>query len=307
MRAVITGATGAIGTALVKELIANGDKVLVLLRRGSARKDRIPEHSLVEAAECSLNEYEGYMPAGDEKYDVFYHLAWAGTTGPYRNDWYLQNLNVKYALDAAGLASRLGCGRFIGIGSQAEYGRADGILRPDTPVHPENGYGIAKLAAGLMTREYSHQLNMLHNWVRVLSIYGPGDGDQSLIMTAVNRFRDNAYAEFTKGEQMWDYLSSTDAASALRLMGISGIDGKTYVLGSGKTAKLRDYIEAIRSEINPDAEAAYGAIPYSEKQVMHLQADITDLKDDLGWEPRISFRSGIREIINWMDSENKRE
>ena len=299
-RAVITGATGAIGTALIRELIENQVEVLVLFREGSARKDRIPVHPLVKASACSLDGYDSFAQTGDFAYDVFYHLAWNGTTGPQRNDWYLQNQNVKYALDAVALASRLGCRRFIGIGSQAEYGRVDGILGPDTPACPETGYGIAKLAAGLMTREYARQLGMVHHWVRVLSVYGPGDGSQSLVMTAIREFMEGSGAKFTKGEQDWDYLNSADAARALYRMGWRGVDGRTYVLGGGKSAKLRDYIEVIRQEVNPEAFALYGAVPYSDRQVMHLEADISDLRADLGWEPAIGFREGIRALLREM-------
>ena len=63
----------------------------------------------------------------------------------------LQNNNVKYALQAVKAAKELGCTRFVGAGSQAEYGRVEGTLTPDTPAFPENGYGIAKLCAGQMT------------------------------------------------------------------------------------------------------------------------------------------------------------
>ena len=304
MKAVITGATGAIGGALIRELLNRGDEILVLYREGSSRNGRILSHPNIKTAACSLDAYENFTWEGDSDYDVFYHLAWNGTTGPFRNDWHLQNRNVAWALDAVKLASRLGCRHFIGVGSQAEYGRVEGLLRPDTPVHPENGYGIAKLSAGWMTREYAHELGLAHNWVRVLSVYGPGDGGQSLVMSAIRSFREDGKASFTRGEQVWDYLNSADAARALGMIGACGkssrlqdIDGKTYVLGSGRPARLRDYIEIIRQEAAPGAEALYGAVPYAKKQVMHLEADISDLKADFGWKPEIDFREGIRAIL----------
>ena len=222
MKAVITGATGAIGGALIRELLNRGDEILVLYREGSSRNGRILSHPNIKTAACSLDAYENFTWEGDSDYDVFYHLAWNGTTGPFRNDWHLQNRNVAWALDAVKLASRLGCRHFIGVGSQAEYGRVEGLLRPDTPVHPENGYGIAKLSAGWMTREYAHELGLAHNWVRVLSVYGPGDGGQSLVMSAIRSFREDGKASFTKGEQVWDYLNSADAARALRMIGACG-------------------------------------------------------------------------------------
>lgn len=87
--------------------------------------------------ETDLSEISRLSQLINDKYDVFYHLAWAGTTGKARNDMYLQNENIKFTLDAVELASKLGCKVFIGAGSQAEYGRYEGRLTPDTPVFPE--------------------------------------------------------------------------------------------------------------------------------------------------------------------------
>ena len=232
-----------------------------------------------------------------KNYDVFYHFAWAGTTGAARNDMYLQNQNVRYALDAVAAAKRFGCQLFIGAGSQAEYGRVEGLLRPDTPTFPEMGYGIGKLCAGQMTREYAHQLGMEHIWVRILSVYGPNDGTQSMVMSTILKLKNGEVPEFTKGEQLWDYLYSGDAANAFRLLGEKGCDGKVYVLGSGKARPLAEYIKDIKNSVNAKAEIALGAIPYGKKQVMHLQADVTQLKQDTGWENITSFREGIRRII----------
>lgn len=117
---------------------------------------------------------------------------------------YLQNKNVKYALDAVGVAKRFGYKKFIGARSQAEYGRFGGKLRPDTQTFPEMRYGYAKLCAGQMTREYAHQIGLEHNWVRILSVYGPNDYAQSMVMSAINKLQNGKIPQFTKGGQMWD-------------------------------------------------------------------------------------------------------
>ena len=69
-----------------------------------------------------------------------------------RNDMITQVKNIQYTLDAVHVARMSGCKVFIGTGSQAEYGRVDTALKPDTPCFPENGYGMAKLCAGQMSR-----------------------------------------------------------------------------------------------------------------------------------------------------------
>lgn len=296
-RAVITGATGAVGTALIEELIKNNIEVLALCRKGSPRNSHILDSPLVTKINCDLTDLKSIQNYTQKSYDVFYHFAWAGTTGAARNDIHMQNKNVEYSLDAVEAAKRFGCHTFIGAGSQAEYGRVDGVLKPDTPTFPEMGYGIAKLCAGQMTREHTHQLGMKHIWVRILSVYGTNDCVQSMVMSTIDKLKVGEVPQFTKGEQMWDYLYSGDAARAFRLVGEKGIDGKVYVLGSGKARPLKEYIEIIRNVVAPGARIALGARPYGAKQVMYLQADISELTEDTGWKPVTEFKQGIKQIV----------
>ena len=299
-RAIITGATGAVGTALTMKLISEGVEVLVLSRKDSKRNGNIPEDPLLTVAYCSLDEMSEFQNMTGKEYDVFYHLAWMGTTGEDRNNFELQNRNVKYALDAAALARRFGCHSFVGAGSQAEYGRAEGKLMPDTPTAPETAYGMAKLCAGQMTRAYAHQLGMRHLWVRILSVYGPCDQSGSMVMSTIEKLKKGETPEFTRGEQMWDYLYSCDAARALYSLGEKGVDGKTYVLGSGSARPLREYIETIRDICAPGAPLGIGAIPYQRNQVMYLCADISELRKDTGWSPEVTFEEGIRNLfLTW--------
>lgn len=302
IRAIITGATGAVGMALIQELVENQIETHIFCRKDSAKNRRIPEHPLITIRYCDLEELAEVQNDTGKVFDVFYHLAWAGTTGKERENLYMQNLNVKYALDAVGAAKRFGCRVFIGAGSQAEYGNTNLVLKSDTPTFPRSGYGYAKLCAGQMSRDYAVQLGMKHIWVRILSIYGPYDGAKSMIMDTVDKLQKGITPQFTEGCQMWDYLFSRDAAKAFRLIGETDITEKTYVLGSGRAMPLRDFIEEIRDMIAPEKELEFGAIPYGENQVMHLCADISELTRDTGWLPETKFVDGMRTIIQ---EENK--
>lgn len=296
-RAIITGATGSIGTALINELIEKGIEVLVFCREGSVRNNNIPKSDLVTLKYCALNNLKTVKNDTGKTYDVFYHFAWAGTTGAERNDMFLQNKNVEHSLDAVSAAKEFGCHTFIGAGSQAEYGRVNDVLKPDTPAFPENGYGMAKLCAGQMTREYAHMLGMRHIWVRILSVYGK-QTTTDLISYAIKSLKDKLPVNCTKGEQIWDYLYSKDAATAFIAVAEKGIDGKIYPLGSGEGKQLREYIQEIRSIINPNAVINYGARPYGQREVMHLVADTTELCKDTGWKPQHTFVDGIRGMLN---------
>ncbi len=223
-----------------------------------------------------------------------------GTVGLGRNDMDTQILNIQYTIDAVRIASELQASVFIGAGSQAEYGRYDGPLHSSTPCVPENGYGMAKLCAGQMSREECRKLGIVHIWPRILSVYGPHDGASSMIISTIQKLLNSEKPSFTAGEQIWDYLYAEDAAAALYKMALYGKDGETYPLGSGQKRLLRDYIIILRDIIDPDLPLGIGDLPYSEKQIMHLEADISRLKADTGFAPETDFQTGIRKTIDWV-------
>lgn len=297
-KAVITGATGSVGHALIDKLVAEGVEVTVLYRKESQRANTIPEGEHIKKICCSLDEMKYFAPS-ESDFDVFYHLAWAGTTGAARNDADLQLKNIEYTLDAVELAKRMGCRKFVGAGSQAEYGLCDKPLTPKTPTFPFTGYGMAKLAAGQLSRLKCRSLKMEHSWIRILSVYGKYDAENSVIKTAVKKFKSNEAAEFSKGEQLWDFLSARDAASAFYLVGNDSRHSESvYCLGSGNSAPLREYIETIHRLCKSSSKTDFGAIPYSENQIMFLQADISELTRDTGFRPETSFEAGIKELLD---------
>ncbi len=301
-RAIITGATCGIGISLIKRLTENGMEVLALCRKDSKRNVNIPSSKLVTIKYCGLDELCDIVNDTGKEYDVFYHFGW-NTARSRRNDFYSQCDNIRYAIDAVAAAAKFGCKTFIGAGSQAEYGRVEGTLLSSTPAFPENGYGIAKLAAGEFTREFAHSLGMKHVWGRIVSTYGPYEGGEgkSMITSVVTKMMAGEAMEFTKGEQMWDYLYNGDAAEAFALLGDRGIDGKVYVIGSGTARQLKDIIYEIADFFGTRGLVKLGALPYADKQVMYLKADVSELTKDTGWTPHTSLKEGVGEIVKHIN------
>ncbi len=295
--AVVTGPTGAIGTALCRELAQQGIRVIAVCRPGSPRAAAVPSHPLISVAYCDVSELSK-LPDMIGKADAFYHFAWAHTIGEGRNDMSAQIDNIRCTIDAVRCAHALGCKVFIGAGSQAEYGRVEGVLTPATPCNPENGYGIAKLCAGQMSRIEAQKLGLDHVWARILSVYGPGDGPATMVSSVIAQLLEKKKPALTAGIQQWDYLYSGDAAAAFRLLAQHGVSGRTYVLGGGSARPLKDYIEILRDAIDPSLPLGLGEIPYGPLQVMHLEADISQLTQDTGFVPQMPFEQGIRETIN---------
>lgn len=301
--AVVTGPTGAIGTALCRNLLDRGMTVYAVCRPGSPRAAALPESENLHKVDCDAADYAS-LPGKVGQADAFFHFAWAHTIGPGRNDMPAQIDNIRYTIDAVRAAAALGCQVFVGAGSQAEYGRVEGLLEPDTPANPENGYGMAKLCAGLMSRTEAAALGVDHVWARVLSVYGPHDGPATMISGTIRSLLAGECPPLTQGEQKWDYLYSADAAEAFVRMAISGRSGAVYPLGSGQARPLKEYILALRNAIDPALPLGFGQVPYGPKQVMHLQADIGSLTRDTGFVPGTGFEEGIRKTIEWVRKEN---
>lgn len=297
--AVITGPTGAIGTALCGLLAHKKIRVFAAVRPGSARIQHLGTMKGVEVVECDSAVLR-CLPEIIGTADVLYHFSWTKTTGNGRNDMDSQIRNIQYTLDACRAASALGCQVFIGAGSQAEYGRVDHALTADTPCFPENGYGMAKLCAGEMSRIECQKLGLDHIWPRFLSVYGPYDGENALIPILIRKLLNGERMSLTAGKQIWDYLYADDAAEALFRMALYGKNGAVYPVGSGEVRPLKDYLETLRDSIDTSLPLGFGEVPYSGKQVMHLEADLSALIKDTGFKPKTDFETGIRKTIEYF-------
>lgn len=310
--AVITGGTGVTGNALVKYLLQQNIEVTALIRPDSFRRHFLPQsHPKLILIECGMEDYNTIDKSLPQKsYDAFFHLAWDGSAGKQkvgnRNNFKLQNQNVSYALDAVELCHKLCCPVFVMTGSQAEYGRRDVPITEDMEKHPENGYGMAKLCAEGMTRILCREHGIRHVWPILFSIYGPCDATESLIDTSIRGLLKGRTLPYTKGEQLWDYLYSYDAAKALLLLAEYGRDGETYHVASGSVRPLYEYIELMYQTVAPDLKPRLGELKYSENQTMFLGADISKLRNATGFWPEYTFEQGIHRIQEEICHENMR-
>ncbi|MDO5851197.1 MAG: NAD(P)-dependent oxidoreductase [Methanobacteriaceae archaeon] len=302
MKAVITGATGMIGSTLINILLKKNIEVIAIIRPNSKKIKNIPKSDKIKIVECdlsNLNSLSTKLPSCN----YFFHFGWISPAGINRNNPELQLKNVQYVLDAVKLAKAIGCESFIGAGSQAEYGLKNEILSKDTSINPVNSYGIAKYTAGKLSRILANDLNIKHVWARVLSVYGPKDNNYTLIMSCIDSILNNKSFDTTKGEQMWDYIYSEDCAKAFYNLAVNGKNGEVYTIGSGKVRPLKKYILTIKNNINPDFNLGIGNLDYSPNQVMYLCADISNLQKDTGFVPEISFEDGIKKTIKWYKKE----
>ena len=125
-----------------------------------------------------------------------------------------------------------------------------------------------------------------------------------MVISSLRKMIRGEEALFTKGEQEWDYLYSGDAANAMYLIAQKGVGNKIYVIGSGKTRKLMDYINVMEQKVTPAVRPVLGAVPYADKQVMYLCADISELAEDTGFAPEVDFEDGIEKTIRYVKDTN---
>lgn len=306
-RIFITGPTGAVGIALIDVFIRKKFEIVAICRKNSKRINHIPKHNSVKVIECDMAEINGLSEEKLGNGEYFFHLAWAGTSGEERNNLELQLSNVQYTIDCIRLAHRLKCKKFIGTGSQAEYGKKNEKLTTDLVMNPFTGYGAGKLCASYMGSIEAHKLGIAFNWVRVLSVYGPYDGMHTLVMSLIKKLSNDEDVELTEGIQTWDYLYSDDAAKALCMIAEKGLEGRTYVLGSGIGRPLREYIETIARIVPNHSKLLWGKIPYTEQTIMYLCASREEIYRDIGFCPETDFEVGILKTYQWYRGVNTYE
>lgn len=297
-KVIITGATGMIGLNLINYLLNKDIEITAIVRPNSKRNNILPNNTNLKIVECDLADIQNANIAKDN-YDVLFHLAWVGTTGESRNNVDMQFKNIEYTLNTIKLAEKVGARKIVGAGSQAEYGRVEGKLSPNTKTNPETAYGTAKLCAGHMGKILAEQLGIDFVWTRILSIYGEYDNTGTMVMSSIISMINGQVPKYTKAEQIWDYLYVGDVSKAMYLIGEKAKHGQVYCIGSGTVKPLYEYINIIKNEINSELKIKFGDIPYAKNQVMHLCADISDLTKDTGFNPEISFEEGIRRTIKW--------
>jgi UDP-glucose 4-epimerase len=300
MRIFVTGATGFLGSYLVRELLDRGHDIGVLLRRNSHTwriEDLLPQ---LEALTGSLDDVEELRSVLENfKPECILHLAWEGTGNSDRNRA-IQARNIYRTVELAAIGADLGVKSFIGAGSQAEYGPYQRAIYETDATKPTTLYGKAKLAAGDMAADVLRQFGVRFAWLRVFSTYGPKDSEQWLIPSMIKSLREKRRVSLTLCEQLWGFLHAEDAASAFRAVAEEEAASGVYNLGSPDAPPLRETVNLLRDLIDPAAELGFGDLPYRPDQVMVLKAN-TDRLSALGWRPRVPLLLGLRNTVDWYN------
>jgi len=300
-RILVTGAGGFVGAAVVRAALAAGHDPIALVRTPGAARLAGLDIPIHVAPLSDQDRVAAVLRMA--KPDIVVHAAWEGVSGSDRaGDIQLDNIRAACALADAAIAA--GASRFVGIGSQAEYGRLDRrIVETDLP-NPTMLYGAAKLAACHLVRQRCEAAAIGFAWLRLFAAYGPGDNPNWLIPSVTAELLARRAPRTSPGTQRWDYLHIDDvAAGTLAAAASAGASG-IYNLCSGRPATIRSIIERLRDHAAPGLPLRFGDIPFGPGQIMHLEGD-TGRLEALGWSPSISLDTGLAQTVDWMRAQRK--
>ena len=146
-RIVITGPTGAVGMALIQTYIAHGCEVVALCHKGSSRNRRLPDSPLLHAVEMDLDDITEITASDLPECDIFYHLAWRGTTGAARNDMKLQTENIASTIAAV------------------EFHKKHGRLATMTAIQPGGRFGTLEISDNNTIERFAEKKKEDGGWI----------------------------------------------------------------------------------------------------------------------------------------------
>lgn len=297
LRTAILGAGGFLGAHLTRELLAAGHTVLAVTRPGGSKWRLAGLNCAMAAADLAdidglRSLLLGFRP------QAIVQMAWSGVAGPHHDDP-VQAANVAATARLAMLAAELRLGRFVGVGSQAEYGPQNRILRETDEVRPTTHYGRAKADAGREAARICADHGIRFAWLRVFSTYGPMDNEGWLIPTAIRRLLRGEPVPLTGCEQGWSFLHARDAAAAFRAVLECDEAEGVFNVGHPDAPPLAGTLTRLRDLVDPRGVCDFGQLPYRPNQVMLLQPDVGRLHR-LGWRPDITLDEGLWETVRWF-------
>lgn len=305
MKILVTGAGGFVGAAVVSSALSAGHDVIALVRPAGNRH-RLDDIGAVIAAVDLADVTELDAAMRHHRPDVVVHSAWSGVSNVSRQQRSQITDNVSVALSLVDAAAAVGVRKFVGIGSQAEYGLLSGKISETALPVPTSLYGAAKVAAQVLTAQLCADAGIDFAWLRLFSTYGPRDNPNWLIPSMIEQLLSGSRPRTTEGRQLWDYLFIDDVADAIRAVAESKQAVGIFNLGSGKPTAVRNIIEQIRDIAAPGLDLIFGDIPYKPDQIWHMEADIDRLIRLSGFAPQVGLGEGLARTIHWHKSMRSR-
>lgn len=280
----MTGATGFLGGNLLRALLDDSHKVLVLKRRTSDTS-RIEDQIFRVEKLINIEEASFDQIFGSSKIDVVLHCA----THYGRGDVPPQELieaNLTLPLTILHAAAQNNVRLFV---------NTDTIL--DKRV---SAYSLSKKQFLEWLQVYSDK--MACATVALEHFYGPGDDRTKFVTHLIHHLLKNVdHLDLTPGKQKRDFIFIDDIVSAFKAI-IEDTKGRqnglySFEVGSGEAISIGDFVTLVKTLTdNEVTNLNFGALAYRENEVMDSRVDVTKLRK-LGWAPKVPLKEGLLRTI----------
>ncbi len=306
-QAIVTGATGFIGSHLAKflayydvEVYAIGRKKITEVNPSILSESKNLHYIKLDMKDISFLENE--LKFYDLSDCVFYNFAWGGNSG-------LSDLNVSAQMDNAiwtvkayETASKLKCTKFVHVGTMEEA-FADEYFSKDFHVDEAYNrhliYSIAKRTSrNLLKSVYSYDAPSL-----IIAsnshIMGPNDRRDSFLTSVIKKIIKQEPLNLTSCVQNFDVVSVFDCVRAFKLIGENGKNGSEYWVGSGKPQQLKNYVLRMVNMFAPNLEINFGMMPYNDVILSLDTFSPHKLKDDTGFECKQTYEEAVQDLYDY--------
>ena len=317
--ALITGGASFIGSSLADQLISRGAGVRVVDDLTSGRLENIAGHiasGKIEFLHADLRE-PGIARTAMQGVDTVFHLAAdhggrgyvdLHQAGPASN-FFLNGLVFAEALKARVrkvVFASSGCvyPNFLQADTNKELYLTEDLTKG--PNDADNTYGWAKLMGEFTLQAYAKEHGLKASSCRYFTVYGPRGVENHAVMAMIARalVGQNPFEVWGDGAQIRNWTYIDDIVSGTILAGERIDDGTPVNLGTMERVRVLDAVKMVLEFTNQKADIKF--LPNMPTGPLNRVADNSRAKKLLGWEPKFSFREGLKRTIDWYYSTKDR-
>ncbi len=305
MDCLVTGGAGFIGSNLVDQLLARGDRVTVIDDLSTGKRGNL-ERALAAGAELAVADVSdahkvNEIFAGAQPETVFHLAAQVDVRRSVENPARDATINVLGTIAVLDACTRFNVRRLVNTSTGGGlYGDADVLPTPeDAPIKPLAPYGQAKLAAEGYCQVYERLHGLSTISLRYGNVYGPRQdvhGEAGVVAIFCGHLIDHqAPTIYGDGRQTRDWVDVSDVVRANLLAAESELGGAVNI-GHGRETSVLELLAALDDVADrPRLEPVFA--PERQGEVRRSCLDVSRARRELGWEARVSLRDGLRTIL----------